>query len=61
MGRLEMHTMFQTENLKARDHLRDLGVDGRIILQRLLKRQTVKVGIGFTWLRTGTSGGLLQI
>jgi hypothetical protein len=34
-GRLEIHTMFQTENLKVRDHL---GVDGRIILKLILKR-----------------------
>jgi hypothetical protein len=28
-----MHTIFWLENLKGRDHLEDLGVDGKIILQ----------------------------
>jgi hypothetical protein len=27
-----MHTMFWSENLKGRDHLEDLGVNGSIIL-----------------------------
>jgi hypothetical protein len=30
--RWEMHTVFLSENLKGRDHLQDLGVDGWIIL-----------------------------
>jgi len=28
-----MHTTFWLENLKVRDHLEDLGIDGRIILE----------------------------
>jgi transcription elongation factor len=28
----EMHTKFWSENLKQRDHLEDLGVDGKIML-----------------------------
>jgi hypothetical protein len=31
--KLEIHTEFQFENLKRRDHLEDLGVDRRIILK----------------------------
>jgi hypothetical protein len=46
-------------NLKGRDNLRDLGVDGRIILKCMLKKKGVRVWAGFIWLRTGTSGGLL--
>jgi hypothetical protein len=42
-----MHKMFQTENLKVSDHLRDLGVDGRIILQQILKRQDCE---GANWI-----------
>jgi hypothetical protein len=44
-------------NMKERDHLRDLGVN-RIILKWFL--QSVKLWAGFIWIRTGTSGGLLQ-
>jgi hypothetical protein len=33
MERGEMHTIFWLENLKGRDHLEDLGVGGRIILE----------------------------
>jgi hypothetical protein len=29
----EMHIKFQSENSKGRDHLQDLGVDGRIIIK----------------------------
>jgi len=34
--RWEMHTEFWLEDLKGRDHLRDLSVDGRIILEWIL-------------------------
>jgi hypothetical protein len=37
----------------------DLGVDGEIILERILGKYCGKVWTGFTWHRTGTSGGLL--
>jgi hypothetical protein len=45
------------ENLKG--HLGDLDIDGWIILEQTLEKQGGKVLIGFIWLRTGTSGGLL--
>jgi hypothetical protein len=32
----KMHTIFWPGNLKVRDHLEDLGVDGRIILEWIL-------------------------
>jgi hypothetical protein len=31
-----MHAVLWLENLKGRDHLKDLGVDGRIILEWIL-------------------------
>jgi hypothetical protein len=41
------------------NHLGDLGVDGRIILEWILGKSGLGVlMIGFMWLRTGTSSGL---
>jgi hypothetical protein len=34
----EMHTKFWLENLKGRDHLEDLDVVGKIILERILRK-----------------------
>ena len=34
-----MNTGFWRENLKERDHIEDLAIDGRIILERLVKRE----------------------
>jgi hypothetical protein len=55
----EMHTKFWSQNLKGRDHVEDLDVDGRIILQCILGTYDGKVWTGFIWLRVGTGGGLL--
>jgi hypothetical protein len=52
-----MLTKFCSEDLKRRDHLEDLVVDGEI--KWSLGIQGGKVWIGFNWLRIGTSGGLL--
>jgi hypothetical protein len=46
------------ENLNKRDSLREVGVDERIILKRIVKKQGERTWIGFIWLRTGTCGGL---
>jgi len=45
-----------SENLKGRDRFDNVGVDRRIILERILGRQVGKVWTGFIWLRT--NGGL---
>jgi len=50
------YTNFSLENLKGRDYLRDLPIDGRIILEWISEG---KVWIGFIWLRIGSSGRLL--
>jgi hypothetical protein len=34
-------------------------VDGRIILRWMFRKWEVVVGIGWSWLRIGTGGGLL--
>jgi hypothetical protein len=41
------------------NHLEDTGVNGRIILKRILKIWVIRVWTGFVWLRIETSGGLL--
>jgi hypothetical protein len=47
------------ENLKGRDHSKDLGVDGNIILEWILGQKSEKLWSGFIWLRIGTSGGMV--
>jgi hypothetical protein len=54
-----MHAKFWFENLKRRDYLEDLDIDGSIILKRMLEKWGGKVWTGFIWLRIGTSGWLL--
>jgi len=46
-------------NLKERYHLRDPGVDGRIILRWIFRKWNVGVWIVSSWLRIRTSGGHL--
>jgi hypothetical protein len=43
-----------------RDHLKDQGIDERIILKCILNQQHEKGCTGLMWLRMGTSGKLLQ-
>jgi hypothetical protein len=47
-------------NLKERDHLENLRVDGIIILTWLNKQDGMAC-IGFLWLRRGPSGGLCSV
>jgi hypothetical protein len=44
---------------KVRDHWENLGVGGRITLSWTFRRQGSMVRTGFSWLRIGSSGGLL--
>jgi hypothetical protein len=44
---------------EGRKHLVDRGVDGRIILKRMLEKWDGGVWTGSICLRTGTGGGLL--
>jgi hypothetical protein len=43
---------------KGKSHLKDLHVDGRIILRCILQKQDGMVWTGLIWLRAGTSGML---
>jgi hypothetical protein len=49
----------QNVGWKGRDHSKDLGVDGRMILKCVLEKSTWRVWICFTWLRIVTVGRLL--
>ena len=44
--------------LKERDHLKNLGLDARLIL-KCIYTQNRRPLIGLIWFRIGTSGGLL--
>jgi hypothetical protein len=46
-------------NLRERNHVEDLGVDGRIISKRIFKTWNGEVWNGFRWLRLQTGGGCL--
>lgn len=50
-----MHTEFQLENLKGKDHLRGLNITRRILLKRNLEL-SLRLWTGFIWLWIGTSG-----
>jgi hypothetical protein len=55
----EEHIKFWLRNPKGRDHTENLGIDGRIISECILRKQGGKVQTGCIWLRIGTSGQLL--
>jgi hypothetical protein len=50
---------FLVGKLRERDHLEDIGVDGRRILKRIFRKWDVGTWTGSSWLRIGTDGGHL--
>jgi len=51
MGRGEAYTGFWWGDRRERDHWRDSGVDERIILRWIFRKQDVGVWTGSSWLR----------
>jgi hypothetical protein len=59
VARMGQKKGFWWGNLRERDHMRDPGVDGRIILGWMFRKWDVGVWTGLGWLRIGTGGGQL--
>jgi hypothetical protein len=55
-----LNAEFWWGNLRDRDHLEDLRVDGRIILN-LWSRSEIGAWTALMWLRIRRDGGLLQM
>jgi len=58
-GRGEAYTGFWWGNQTDREHLRDPGINGRMIIKWIFRKWDVGVWTGSSWLRIGTGGGLL--
>jgi hypothetical protein len=57
-GRDEKYVGSFGHNVKERDHLKDLGVDGKILLvECILRKLDEKMWTGFVWFGIGASGG----
>jgi hypothetical protein len=54
-----MYIGFWWGYLKERDYLKDLGVNGRMILKWILNKWELEGVVGWMWLRRGSSGELL--
>jgi len=59
IGRGEVYTGFWWGDLREKDHLRDPGIDGRVILKWISGKWDVRVWNGSSWLRISTDGGHL--
>jgi hypothetical protein len=49
--------MFWYGDLKRRDHMRDLAIDGKIILKSILNKYGLGAWTGLIWLKIGSSSG----
>jgi len=58
-GEVRNSHLFWSEKLNGRDHSENLVIDGRIILEWILRKFDGKLRTGCIWFRVGTSGGLL--
>jgi hypothetical protein len=59
-GRGEIFTGFWLGDPNVRDHWEDLSAGGRITLRWTLGRQGLMGRNEFSWLRIGSSGGLVR-
>jgi hypothetical protein len=59
LGAEELHRGLWWRNLREEDHLKDSGVDGRIILKWIFEWLGGGPQTGLIWLRIGTGVGLL--
>jgi hypothetical protein len=60
--RWEMYAEFWSENMKGRDHFRDLGSRGSLILilKWILKKQSVSMWTGFVCEHGNEPSGLIE-
>ena len=59
--RYEVLTRFRWGNLREREHVQDLGVDGRIILKLIFKKWNIGMWTEYIWLKVGICGGLFSV
>jgi hypothetical protein len=59
-GTGEVHTGVWWGNLRKRDHLKDLDIDGRKILIPIFKKCDRVAWTRLIWLRIGTGGGFFE-
>ena len=59
-GAGEVHTWIWWGEVRERDHLQDLSIDGKIMLQGICKTCDREVWTGLIWLRIRT-GGLARV
>jgi hypothetical protein len=58
-GRDKKCTQDWSENLKGRDHVEDVRLNGNIIFEWILGKLSGKLWSGCIWLRIGTNSGPL--
>jgi hypothetical protein len=59
VGKGEAYTGFWWGNRRERDHIKNMGVDGRVTSRWVFRKRDVGVWTGSSWFRIGTGGGHL--